>query len=111
MVLAEELGPTKPLKPLTPQQHQRVQQLVAQNRGHLHDDDKDIGAKLREKTRDAPSFVKVLLWIVTPPSPRASIGEVLSHYMDMHAWKKPKSHMPYLEWGRCKGMVLADGVC
>ena len=78
MVMLKELGPTKPLSALAPEQKERVQQLVAKNRTHLHDDDTTLSAKLQEKTRDprVPGFVRVLLWIVTPPSPRAPIGEV-----------------------------------
>ena len=77
-VMAREMGATKPIMPLAPEQRARVQALVAKNRTHLRDDDTNLSAKIQEKTRDprVPGFVRVLLWIVTPPSPRAPISEV-----------------------------------
>ena len=80
-VLSKELGPTRPLKPLTQQQMERVQRLVKQNAGHLHDDDANLAAKIEEKTRDprVPGVVRTLLWIFTPPSPHDHIGQACLH--------------------------------
>ena len=76
-VLAKELGPARPPQPLPQAQRERVQRLVTQNAGHLHDDDANLAAKIEEKTRDprVPGVVRTLLWIFTPPGPRDPIGQ------------------------------------
>lgn len=81
-VLEKQMGPTRPMTPLTPAQQERVQRLVVQNKVHLHDDDANIAAKIEAKTRDprVPGFVRTLLWIFTPPGPHDPIAQVRSGY-------------------------------
>lgn len=68
-VLSRQLGPTRPVTPLTDAEKQQLQQLVTKHAqaGHLRKDEQDLAAKIQERTKTAPPSVKALLWVFTPP--------------------------------------------
>jgi hypothetical protein len=67
-VLSRELGPTRPVVPISAAERDRLQELLVKHRDNLHGQS-DFYNKIQKEMQahNVPSSVKVLLWVFTPP--------------------------------------------